>query len=186
MINVTDLRSGATFQDAQGIWEVVSYHHIKMGRGSATIRVKAKHLKTGSIIEKTFTSGQKVDDLEVTKKKGQYLYADESSVVFMDPKTYEQFSLAKSVAGGREKFLKEGEEYNLNIAEDQALNVEIPKLVVLSVKEAGPGVRGDTVSNVFKDAVLENGIKVKVPLFINEGEKIRVDTRTSEYVERVK
>jgi len=90
------------------------------------------------------------------------------------------------VAGGKEKFLREGEEYDLNIAEEQVLSVEVPKLVAVSVKETGPGIKGDTVSNVFKDAMLENGIRVKVPLFINEGDKIKVDTRTNEYVERVK
>jgi elongation factor P len=186
MIPVTDLKNGTTFKDTQGIWEVIEYKHVKMGRGSATIRVKSRNLKTGSIIEKTFTSGQRVEDLDVDKKKGQFLYSDGQNIVFMDLVTYEQFNLPKSVAGGRESYLQEGETYNLTLAEDQILGVELPNLVTLQIAETGPGVKGDTVSSVYKDAVLENGSKVRVPLFINQGDKIKVDTRSGEYVERVR
>jgi len=186
MIPVTDLRSGKVFKDSQGIWEVVSYKHTKMGRGTATIRVKAKNLKTASILEKTFTSGQKVEDIELSKKKGQFLYVDKDNLVFMDPETFEQFSFAKVSTAGKEIFLKESETYDLLVMGDAVFSVEIPKLVVLQVAETGPGVKGDTVSNVYKDATLENGLKIKVPLFINQGDKVKVDTRTLEYVERVK
>ena len=186
MIPVTDLRAGTVFKDSQGVWEVSEYKHIKMGRGGATIRVKAKNLKTGSTLEKTFNSGQKVEDAEVTKKKGQFLYSDDQNVVFMDPETFEQFSLSKTAVEGKEVFLREGEVYSLLVAEDQVVSVEIPKLVALKVAETDPGVRGDTVSNVYKDAILENGLKIKVPLFIKQGDKVKVDTRTQEYVERVK
>ena len=186
MLNVTELRAGTVFRDSQGIWEVVTYKHTKMGRGSATIRVKVRNLKTGATVEKTFTSGQKVEELELVKKKGQFLYSDSSNVVFMDPATFEQFSLAKTSMGGKEKFLREGETYDIFVADGQVLSLEVPKLVVLKVAETGPGVKGDSVSSVTKDAVLENGLKVKVPLFVNNGDKIKVDTRISEYVERVK
>jgi len=186
MIPVTDLRAGTTFRDSQGIWEVISYRHVKMGRGSATIRVKVKNLETGATLEKTFNSGQKVEESELLKKKGQFLYSDADSIVFMDQKTYEQFNFPKKVAGGKEAFLKEGETYDLLLAEDQILSLEIPKLVVLKVAETGPGVKGDTVSNVYKPATLENGIIINVPLFIKSGDLIKVDTRTMEYVERVK
>lgn len=186
MIPVTELRNGVAFKDSQGVWEVISYRHVKMGRGSATIRVKAKNLKTGATLEKTFTSGQKVDDLDLIKKKLQFLYGDAQNVVFMDPKTFEQFSLSKDAASGKEKYLKEGDEYELLTGDDQVFGIEIPKLVVMKVAETAPGVRGDTVSNVFKDANLENGAKVKVPLFIKIGDKVKIDSRTGEYVERVK
>ena len=186
MIPVTDLRAGTVFKDSQGVWEVSEYKHIKMGRGGATIRVKAKNLKTGSTLEKTFNSGQKVEDAEVTKKKGQFLYSDEGNIVFMEPTTFEQFSLPKSAAGGKEKFLKEGDTYELSIADETILSLEIPKLVTLSVAETGPSVKGDTVSGASKDATLENELNVKVPLFIKTGDKIKLDTRTGEYVERVK
>jgi len=185
MISVTELRAGISFKDSQGVWEVISYRHVKMGRGSATIRVKVKNLKSGATLEKTFNSGQKVDDTEIDKKKGQYLYQDKANIIFMDPKTFEQFSLTRGVVAGKEKYLTEGETYELLVGDDQVFAVEIPKLVVLKVAEAGPGVKGDSVSSVTKDAVLENGLKVKVPLFISIGDKVRVDTRTGEYVERV-
>lgn len=186
MTPVTELRSGTAFKDSQGIWEVVSYRHTKMARGSATIRVKVENLRTGAIIEKTFTSGQKVEEALIVKKKGQYLYSDKETIVFMDSNTFEQFSLPNKVVAEKGKFLKEGETYELSVVDDEVLGVEIPKLIVLSVSETGPGVKGDSVSSVTKDAVLENGLKVKVPLFISIGDKLKIDTRNGEYVERIR
>jgi len=186
MIPVTELRSGAVFKDSQGIWEVISYKHVKMGRGSATIRVKVKNLKSANIIEKTFTSGQKVEDIQVSKKKGQFLYINNQEAVFMDPVVFEQFSMPKNILGSQSAFLKEGEIYDLASIDDQVISAAIPNLVVLKVAETNPGVKGNSVSNVFKDAILENGLKVKVPLFINQGDKIKVDTRSFEYVERIR
>ncbi|OGY25310.1 MAG: elongation factor P [Candidatus Woykebacteria bacterium RBG_16_43_9] len=186
MLNVNELRAGTTFKDSQGIWEVVTYRHTKMGRGRATIRVKVKNFKTGSTIEKTFTSGQKVDEADISKIKGQFLYSNANDIVFMDNTNFEQFSLSKSVAGGKEMFLKEGDIYDLLAAGDQVLSVDIPKLVTIKVADTGSAVKGDSVSSVTKDAVLENGLKIKVPLFINVGDKIKIDSRTGEYVERVK
>ena len=186
MLNVTELRSGTTFRDNKGMWEVVKYSHTKMGRGSANIKLKIKNLNTGATIEKTFTSGQKVDELSLSKKKGQFLYNDVDNIVFMDPVSFEQFTLPRRLVGRKEKFLKEGETYDLLVAQDQVLSIEIPKLATLSVAETGPGVKGDTVSATTKDATLENGLRVKVPLFINQDDRIKVDTRTGEYVERVK
>ena len=168
------------------MWEVVKYSHTKMGRGSANIKLKIKNLNTGATIEKTFTSGQKVDELSLSKKKGQFLYNDVDNIVFMDPVSFEQFTLPRRLVGRKEKFLKEGETYDLLVAQDQVLSIEIPKLATLSVAETGPGVKGDTVSATTKDATLENGLRVKVPLFINQDDRIKVDTRTGEYVERVK
>lgn len=186
MLNVTELRAGTTFKDSQGIWEVVKYSHIKMGRGSANIRVKVKNLKTGATIEKTFTSGQKVEELTLTKKESQYLYGDPSNIVFMDKKNFEQFELPKLVVGDKAKFLKEGDTYEILVADDQVISVELPRTAVLKVSETGPGVKGDSVSAATKDAILENGLTVKVPLFINSGDKLKVDTRSGEYIERVK
>ena len=186
MIPVTNLRNGVAFSDPQGLWEVIDYRHVKMGRGSATIRVKVRNLKTDSVIEKTFNSGQKVEDIEIEKKKGQFLYSDASEIVFMDPATFEQFTLPKTAAGGKEKFLREGQEYDIQVTGDSALGIEIPKIIVLEVAETAPGVKGDTVSAATKEAVLENGLRIKVPLFVNQGDKLKIDTRTNDYVERVK
>lgn len=186
MIPVTGLRAGTVFRDPQGVWEVASYKHTKIGRGGATIRVKVKNLKNGSTLEKTFNSGQKVEDAEVEKKKGQFLYADTKNLVFMDPESFEQFSLPKGAADGKEIFLQEGKPYNLLVAEGDVISIDLPKLVVLKIAETGPGVKGDTVSNVYKQATLENGLVLNVPLFIKSGDSIKVDTRSKDYVERVK
>ncbi|MEX0621519.1 MAG: elongation factor P [Candidatus Woykebacteria bacterium] len=186
MISVTELRAGTTFKDSQGIWEAIKYSHTKMGRGSASIKVKVKNLKTGTIVDKTFTSGQKVDDLSVTKKEGQFLYADGSNLVFMEKKTFEQFTLPKTAVFQAEKFLKESETYDLTFAEDSVIGVEIPRTVVLRVDETGPAIKGDSVSAASKDATLENGLSLKVPLFIKTGDKIKVDARAGKYVERVR
>ncbi len=186
MINVNDLRSGATFQEDGNLFEVLEYSHTKMGRGTATIRVKVKNLKSGSTTEKTFISGARVEEADLDKKVGQFLYKDDNNATFMDPKTFDQFSVILKILDGGEKYLQEGENYQLLVFKDQVLKVELPRTVELKVVDSPPGIRGDTVSNVYKSAKMENSIEVKVPLFINEGDTIKVDTRSGEYIERVK
>lgn len=186
MINVNDLRNGTTFQDGGNLFEVLEYSHTKMGRGTATIRVKVKNLRTLATTEKTFISSARVEEAQLEKIAGQFLYKDDSDVTFMDPVTFDQFPVPVVVLSGQEKYLKEGENYSLNSFEGKVLSVDLPRTVILKIVEAPPGVRGDTVSNVYKEATVENGIKVKVPLFINPGDSVKVDTRSGEYVERVK
>lgn len=186
MINVNDLRSGTVFKEGPILWQVLTYEHIKMGRGSGNIKIKAKNLRTGAITEKSFITGAKVDEADVVKEKTQYLYNDGDTYNFMDPKTFEQFAIQKSVLGESSKYLKEGLEVNLIVSEGEALGLELPNSIVYEIKETGPGERGNSVSNVFKEAVLENGLIVKVPMFMKEGERVKIDTRIGEYVERVK
>lgn len=186
MLQVTELRVGTTFKEKGEIFEVVSYVHTKIGRGSANVKIKAKNLKTGDSTQKTFMSGAKVEEGETEKRKLQYLYRDSESLVFMDTASYDQFPIAISILSGKEKFLKESQTYDVLISGDNVLNVQLPNLMEFAVTETGPGVKGDTVSNVFKPATLENGMEIKVPLFINLGDRVKVDTRTSAYVERVK
>jgi elongation factor P len=186
MINVNDLRSGAAFQEEKNIFEVLEYSHTKMGRGTATIRIKVRNLRSGSVTEKTYISGARVEEADLEKKTGQFLYADESSVSFMDPVSFEQFSIPLRVMGGSERYLQEGRDYQLLVFGDEVLKVELPRTVDMRIVDSPPGVRGDTVSNVYKNAKLENGLEVKVPLFINEGDLVKVDTRSGEYIERVK
>lgn len=186
MLNVNDLRNGTTFQENKNIFEVLEFTHTKMGRGTATIRVKVKNLNTGATTEKTFISGARVEEAELEKIEGQFLYKDEREATFMNPLNYDQFSIPTNILAGQEKYLKEGENYQLLSFEGKILSVEFPRTVILRIVEAPPGVRGDTVSNVYKDAVAENGIKIKVPLFINEGDSVKIDTRSGLYVERVK
>lgn len=183
MISVNDLRNGAIYEDSGNLLQVLSFEHIKMGRGSATIKVKVKNLRTGSISEKSFINGQKVQDVQVVKKEMQYLYQDGESIYFMEPTTFEQIAIPLRIIP-EAAFLKEGESYPISFKGDEALSVIIPPKVELKVTETAPGVKGNSASNVFKDAVLENGMTAKVPLFIDVGDKIRVDTRTGQYTER--
>jgi len=184
MIVVSELRAGTVFEEQGSLLQVLSYEHIKMGRGSANIKVKVRNLRTGSTTEKSFINGAKVNDVQVMKKDMQYLYKDEESVYFMNPETYEQILIPLAIIP-EHAFLKEGETYTISFMGEEALTVNLPPKVELKVVETPPGIRGNSSSNVFKDAVLENGLTTKVPLFINEGDTVRVDTRTGAYTERV-
>lgn len=185
-LNVTELRNGTYFKENNNLFQVLAYEHNKMGRGSGTIKVKVRNLKSGSTVEKSFITGAKVDEANIEKKKAQFLYRDGDSLNFMDPQSFEQFSLPVSVASEQAKFLKDGLEVTLVVLGEEALGLELPLNLVYEITETGPGERGNTVSNVFKEATLDNGLVVKVPMFIGIGEKVKVDTRTGQYVERVK
>lgn len=183
MISVTELRAGTIFEDKGNIYQVISYEHVKMGRGSANIKVKVKNLKTGSTTEKSFINGAKVKPVSVFKKDFQYLYKDDDLLFFMDPKSFEQISVPIKIAQGC-TFLREGENFNLSFLGNEALSLNLPPKMEFKVEETGPGIRGNSATNIFKDAILENGFKTRVPLFINIGDKIRIDTRTGTYSEK--
>ncbi|OGD84997.1 elongation factor P [Candidatus Curtissbacteria bacterium RBG_13_40_7] len=186
MISVTDLRAGVVFQDHGQYFLVLSYEHIKMGRGSGTIKVRVKNLDTGATTDKSFGTGARVQEVNLQRRKCQYLYKDGQGCHLMDIESYEQFTIPQSLAGDLVKFLKEGMEITLFVIEDKPLYVEAPKIIEYKVTQTGGSARGNTVGASYKDAVLENGLMVKVPLFIKNGEMIRVDTRSGEYVERAK
>lgn len=183
MISVTDLRAGTTYEEDGQSLLVLSYEHIKMGRGSANIKVKVRNIKTGSIVEKSYINGAKVNPIQVTKKDMQFLYKDDDSVYFMDPSTYDQVAIPLSLVP-EHKYLKEGETFNVSFLEGEPLSVAFPPKMTFKVVETAPGIKGNSATNVFKDAVLENGMTTKVPLFIEDGEKIRIDTRTGAYAEK--
>lgn len=186
MINVTELRSGAVFEDQGQYWLVLSYEHIKMGRGSGNVKVKVKNLESGSTVEKSFITGARVQDARLSRKKVQYLYRDAEGVHLMDMEIYEQFTVPGRLVAETAKFLKEGMEVNLLLVDTKPVAVELAKIVDYKVSQTGGSARGNTVGASQKDAVLENGLTVKVPLFIKTGEVVRVDTRTGTYVERAK
>ncbi|MBI2268496.1 MAG: elongation factor P [Candidatus Blackburnbacteria bacterium] len=185
MIPITDLRAGTTFLLDGQPYIVLKYTHVKMGRGSATIRVKVRNLKSGATVERTFGSGESVSSISTTKRKLQYLYMDQQNVYFMDPKTYEQVEISKNIMETQATFLKEGAEVDVLFWEDKPLSIDIPNKVTMNIIEAEPGVKGDSASNMYKQAVLENGLRIKVPLFIKTGDRVNVDTRNGEYVERI-
>lgn len=186
MISATELRTGVAFEDQGQIYQVLSYEHIKMGRGSANIKVKVKNLRSSATTDKSFISGARVQEIDLEKRKTQYLYRDGQNYHFMDGTTFEQFSLSGQLIGEQVKFLKEGMDVFLLTFEGEPLSLDLPVKMEFKISETEPGFRGDSVSNIYKDAVLENGLKIKVPLFIKEGDKILVDTRSGEYVERAR
>lgn len=186
MLNVTELKAGIVFYDKEQLLQVLSYEHIKMGRGSGTVKVKVKNLKTSAIVEKSFTTGARVDEALVEKRKTQFLYNDSEQYFFMDQQTFDQFPVSKTVLGEQAKYLKEGLEVQLIVSEDEAIGLELPLSLIYEVSQTGPSEKGNTVSSVYKEAILENGLIVKVPMFINNGDRVKVDTRSGEYMERVK
>ena len=165
-------------------YQVVKYNLIKMGRGSAYVKISAKNLESGANEEISYQSNASVEEANTSKRKLQYLYKNGSSAYFMDPRSFEQVEIPLKVLGDQILFVKEGAESMVLFWDDKPLSVDIPPKVVLKVAETDPGVKGNSASNIFKPAILENGLKIKVPLFIDAGEKIRVDTRTWEYIER--
>lgn len=186
MLNVTELRTGVVFKEGNQIFQVLSYDHIKMGRGSGNVKVKVKSLKSGAVGEKSFITGARVEEAEVEKRQVQYLYQDGDRCYFMDPSIFDQFSLPLSSLGDQIKFFKEGMELQLIISEGEALTLELPHSLIYTVSETGPAERGNTVASVYKEAKLDNGLTVKVPIFIKVGDKVKVDTKTGEYAERVR
>lgn len=186
MISATELKNGVTFMYYGKPYQVIKYSLIKMGRGGAVVKILTRNLETGANEEKSFSSNENLDEANTYQKKLQYLYRDDKNAVFMDPKTFEQVEIPNTVLGTQLIFLKEGEGVDVHFWEEKALSVELPPKIVLTVKECDPGVKGNSASNFYKPAVLENGHKIKVPLFIKPGEKIRVDTRTGAYIERAK
>ncbi len=183
MISVTELRAGTVFEEEGKLLQVLSYEHIKMGRGSANIKVKVKDIKSGATINKSFINGARVNDVRLDKKDFQFLYKDSNSAYFMNPITFEQVDISLGKLDGHE-FLKEGENFSISFFENVPLSLNLPPKMKLVVAETGPGVKGNSATNVFKDAIMENGVKTKVPLFIKIGDMLSIDTRTGQYTEK--
>jgi len=187
VVSTSDFRKGLKVEFKGEPYEIVDFQHVKMGRGGAIVRTKLKSLKTGNVLEETFRSGEKLDSPGLEEKKMQYLYFQEGLYYFMDEETYEQIPLTTEQLGEAKKFLKENMVVKILYHKSLPLSVEVPTFVDLVVVRTDPaGFKGDTASGGGKPATLETGAVVKVPFHINEGDTIRVDTRTSEYIERVK
>lgn len=185
-IEVTGLRKGVTFEMDGTIYRVLEYHHHKPGRGKAIIRVKARDLRTGAIVEKTFLSGNEVQEAPLDHRTAQYLYTDGEQYHFMDTDTYEQYAISVAVLGDAVYFLKEGMEVKIAFYKGQPLDIELPTTVDLEVVEAEPAVKGDTATGLTKKVKTETGLVVEVPHFVQKGDIIRVETETGSYVTRVK
>jgi elongation factor P len=185
MIDVNELRKGVTFELDGGLYKVLEYSHNKTGRGNASIKVKARNLLTGSSMDKTFQSGDRVQDARLDFHNVQYLYADSDFYHFMDNETFEQPAVKAEMLGDDALYLKSGMEVKLTFYNGQPLDVELPTSVDLKVMEAEVAVRGDTATGVSKKVKTETGLQVQCPQFVKIGDVIRVDTRTGEYVTRV-
>ena len=185
MIDVNELRKGVTFELDGTLYKVLDYSHNKSGRGNATIRVKARNMLTGATLEKTFSSGQSVQDVRLDFHNVSYLYSDGDFYHFMDNETFDQPAIKRETVGEDAKYLKEGMEVKLTFYKGEAIDVELPTSVDLKVVRADMAIRGDTATGVTKKVETESGLIVQCPNFVNVGDTIRVDTRTGEYVTRV-
>lgn len=183
MIPVTALRPGVTFEDHGDIFEVLTYNNMHLRKTSSVVQVKVRSLRKGSTIEKTFSSNGQINPVTIEKKEMQYLYKDKDSCYFMDSQTFEQITVpTKNLQGSN--YLKEGETIAISFHKNEALSMILPPKVKLKVTDTNPGVKGNSATNVYKDATLENGLTTKVPLFINIGDEIIVDTRDGSYTNR--
>lgn len=183
---ITDLKKGTLFQWNGEPYKVVEYAQKVMGRGGSIVNVRIKSLLDGKVLEKTFKGNEQLEPAEVTNKNVQYLYADGATFNFMEDETYEQFEVPSEIIGDQAGYLKEGDKVVLQLFDGKVINVDMPKNVFLKVTYTENVVKGDTTSNVLKDAELETGITVKVPAFIKQGDEISVDTSTGAYRERKK
>lgn len=188
MANTSDFKNGLVINHNGVLYSIVEFQHVKPGKGPAFVRTKLRNLKTGKILPNTFTSGVKIDIQRVERRSYQFLYSDGDDMHFMNNETFEQTFLDRSIIGSPADFLKEGQnvEILVHAETEEPLTVDLPPYVELEITYTEPGERGNTATNTFKDATLETGATVKVPLFINTGEKIKVDTRDGSYSERVK
>lgn len=184
MISVNDFRTGLTIEVDNGIWRVMDFQHVKPGKGAAFVRSKLRNLRNGAIQEKTFRAGEKVGKAQIDNRKMQYLYASGDQHVFMDNESYEQIELPASTIEYELKFLKENMEVHIMMFHTETLGVELPKSVELEVTETEPGIKGDTASGGTKPATLETGLIVQVPFFINQGDKLIINTEEGSYVSR--
>jgi elongation factor P len=185
MIDVHQLRKGTTFTLDGEIYKVIEFQHHKPGRGKAVIRTKIRNLRTGSTIDKNFISGDRVEDIRIERVEVQYLYNDGTFYYFMNNDTYEQILLPAQALGDSVKYLVDNMTLNISVYENEPIDIDLPTTVDLQVVEAPMAIAGDTATGATKSVTLESGLQVNVPLFVNQGDTIRVDTRTGEYLTRV-
>jgi elongation factor P len=184
-VDTSQFRNGLKIELDGQPFVITYFQHVKPGKGGAFVRTKIKNLRTGRVLDKTFRSGEKVEEAEVEDKQMQFLYMDGEQLIFMDTSSYEQIPFSAEQVGDARKYLKENLDVDVLFWRGKPINIELPSFVEAVVSQTDPGMKGDTASGATKPATIETGAVVQVPLFIKEGEKIRVDTRSGEYVERV-
>jgi elongation factor P len=181
-----DFRNGMVIRYNGELYTITEFHHVSPGNWRAFVRTRLKNVKSGRVIEQRFRAGEEIDEVRVEHQNWQFLYIDGNDYIFMNTETYDQQPLTKEMLGDGVRFLKEQDEVEMLVDGETIVSVVLPNFLELTVESAEPGVRGDTANNVTKPATLETGAVVNVPLFVNPGDKIRIDTRNGQYVERVK
>ena len=184
MIDTSDFRIGMRLQIDKDIFTIVDFQHARTAQRRANVWTKLKNIRTGQVLEKTYSAGEKFVEPDFSERTMQYLYNDQEGFHFMDSQTYDQVALNEEQIGEYKWYLQENVEYQILFFEGNPINVQMPAAVVLNVTEAEPAVKGDSVSNITKQVTVETGLKVRVPLFVKEGDKIKIDTREGKYLER--
>lgn len=184
MYSTTDFRKGLKIEIDGTPFEIIDFQHFKPGKGGAMVRTKLRNILNGRVLDNTFRSGEKVDRPNLESRDMQFLYHEGTDLVFMDLTTYEQLHMPEEITDGKSAFLKDAQECRVLLYNEKPLDIEIPVSLVLEVTETEPGAKGDTVSNVTKLAKLETGVSIQVPLFVNVGDRVKVDTRSKEYLGR--
>jgi len=184
MITTNDFQTGLTIEVEGEIYTVVDFQHVKPGKGAAFVRSKLRNLRTGTIMEKTFRAGEKVNKAHLERKEVEFLYKADDEFYIMDVETYDQLALNEKQLGEKAKFIKENQRFNLLVFQEEIIDIDLPHTVELEVSNTEPGVKGDTAAGGSKPATLETGLVVQVPFFINEGDVLRIDTRSGSYIER--
>ena len=185
MISTADFRNGVVVEMDGNLMEIVEFQHVKPGKGGAFVRTRFKNILTGRVLEQTFRSGEKFEEARIEERPWQYLYSDGDMFHFMDNESFEQMAVSPKVIGDASKWMKENNNVTLVFHRDNVISVKIPAHVVFVITKSDPGIQGDRSSGATKPATLETGANIQVPLFINEGDNVKVDTRTGGYVERV-
>lgn len=185
MATTADFRNGLVIRLDGELWKIVYFQHVKPGKGGAFVRTRLKKVTTGQVVERTFRAGERVEDVRLERRSMQYLYADDHHAYFMDLDTYEQVPISLEILEDRRPYLKENIVCDVMVHDGAVVDIELPQFIEAQIIETDPGVRGDTATGGTKPARLETGAVVQVPLFVNRGETIRVDTRTNTYLERV-
>jgi elongation factor P len=183
-VSTNDLKNGMTLDLPDGLFSVVEFQHVKPGKGGAFVRTKLKNVRSGAVLERTYRADEKLEQAIIDKREMQYLYRDGEAYVFMDNTSYDQMNIQPSALGDASKFMKEGDSAVLQLWGSEIVGVDLPAAVELSVAETEPGVQGDRVSGARKAATLETGLVIQVPLFVNTGDRVKVDTRSGEYLTR--
>jgi elongation factor P len=186
MITSNDFKRGISIKVENDIYTVIEFLHVKPGKGGAFVRTKLRSLTKGTVLDRTFRAGEKIEDIEVDKKNMQYLYDEGDTLVFMDNEIFEQESISKDLVDNLLNYIKEGDTVQISSFQNKTISIDPPTFVNLEVTYAEPGLKGDTATNVSKPVKIETGATINVPLFVNQGDCIKIDTRTGEYVERVK